>query len=182
MTQNLSRTIFKQKFNYMKKDKKLFLTNRDEKLELYFENEVESTSINDLVDYFRYLKAMYSYLEKNPDLIEKYEGKTIEEIYEKRNNIQNEIHSHFEKSNKSHFYISPSYQRHLGDHDIFIGNIKKQSPLSIVIESVGVLIVISAIISGGELDFGRMRFKLNALGDGVKKFREAFHQRERPRR
>ena len=145
---------------------------------IVFTEAVDKIPINDLADYLRYLKALYSYLEKRPEILEKFDGKSLEYLNENKEKIKNIVHKHFEMIHKAYFNISPSYQRDLKEKDLYIEEIKKQSPLEIVFASAGILIFVSVFISGGEIDLLRMRFKLNAIGDGLQKLKDLFHEKK----
>jgi hypothetical protein len=55
-----------------------------------------------------------------------------------------------------------------------IERIRKASPLTIWFGGVVTLVVIAAILSGGEVKISGMSCKLNALGDGLKKLKAVF--------
>lgn len=57
---------------------------------------------------------------------------------------------------------------------LVIARMRKASPLTIWFEGVVKLVVIAAIISGGEVKIAGMSCKLNALGDGLMKLRAVF--------
>lgn len=149
---------------------------------IVFTEAEDKIPINDLADYLRYLKALYSYLEKRPEILNSFEGKSLEYLNENRGKIEKIVRSHFEMMDKSYFNISPSYQRDLKGKDLYIDEIKKQSPLEIVFDSAGILIFASVFISGGKIDLLRMRFELNALGEGLQKLKDLFHERKKKKK
>ncbi len=161
---------------------KLIMTSSLEKTEIFFENEIDKIPVNIFSDYLRYFKALYSYLEKRPELLEAYVGQTVEELFKHKVEIEALINDHFNALEVPSNFLSPNYQRHLDENDIYIEEIRKESPLSIIIGSTGILIVAAVIISGGEMDFLRMRFKVNALGEGLAKLKELFHRPNRKNR
>jgi hypothetical protein len=55
-----------------------------------------------------------------------------------------------------------------------IERIRKASPLTIWFEGIVTLIVIAAIVSGGQVKIAGMSCRLNALGDGLKKLKAVF--------
>ena len=63
------------------------------------------------------------------------------------------------------------------EKDLQITRINKESPL--IIWALGILTAatFAAILSGGEVDISRGRFKLKPLGEGIKKLRSAFRRR-----
>jgi hypothetical protein len=57
---------------------------------------------------------------------------------------------------------------------LVIQRIRKSSPLVIWFAGLTTALVIAVILAGGEVDLVRGRFKVHALGDGLRKLREVF--------
>lgn len=62
----------------------------------------------------------------------------------------------------------------LGCAEPVIVRIKKESPLEIVITGSVLCLVAAAVISGGEVDLKVAKFKLNPIGDGLRKIIDLF--------
>jgi len=60
---------------------------------------------------------------------------------------------------------------------LVIERIRKASPLTIWFEGVVTLIVIAAILSGGQVKVAGMSCKLNALGDGLRKLKAKYPEK-----
>jgi hypothetical protein len=63
---------------------------------------------------------------------------------------------------------------------ISIDKIEKSSPLLIWGMCQVTALALAVIVSGGEVDLKNQRFKVHALGDGLRKLRMAFTSRTRP--
>lgn len=72
--------------------------------------------------------------------------------------------------------ISEVLRRDYHQNDLLIVRARKESPL--IIWALGILTAatFAAILSGGEVDISKGRFKLNPLGDGIKKLRSALRR------
>jgi hypothetical protein len=57
---------------------------------------------------------------------------------------------------------------------LVIAKIRKSSPLTIWFEAVASVLVAAVIISGGEVDLLKGKFKVHSLGEGLKKLKEVF--------
>jgi hypothetical protein len=57
---------------------------------------------------------------------------------------------------------------------LVITKMQKLSPLTIWFEAVTSVLVAAVIISGGEVDLLKGKFKVHSLGDGLKKLRDLF--------
>ena len=66
---------------------------------------------------------------------------------------------------------NPSNNR---ESPLVITKIRKSSPLTIWFEAMATALVAAVIISGGEVDLIKGKFKVHSLGDGLKKLRDAF--------
>jgi hypothetical protein len=60
------------------------------------------------------------------------------------------------------------------ESQLVIAKIRKSSPLTLWFEAMATAMVAAVIISGGEVDLMRGKFKIHSLGEGLKKLREAF--------
>ena len=63
--------------------------------------------------------------------------------------------------------------------DLLLYDIRRNNPLELVLGGVGVVVVAAVILSGGELKIGvtGIHLKVNSLGDGIKKIKDAFARR-----
>jgi hypothetical protein len=65
------------------------------------------------------------------------------------------------------------FRDELGDEELVVTKVSKESPLTIWWEAVSTALVSAMIISGGEVDLVRGKFKLKSLGQGVKELKNA---------
>jgi|GEM_PF-4641794 len=65
----------------------------------------------------------------------------------------------------------------LKEYDLFIYNIRKDSPLTIWFMGITTILIICFIISGGEIEMSvvppRIKIKMSSLGEGIKRLKEA---------
>lgn len=63
--------------------------------------------------------------------------------------------------------------------DLLLLDIRRENPLELVLGGVGVALAAAVIISGGEVKVGvtGIHFKVNSLGDGIKKIKAAFSKK-----
>lgn len=72
------------------------------------------------------------------------------------------------------------FNQPLGDDELQIIEIKKESPLEIFVGGSLLLLTFGVILSGGEISYenGKLRCKLPPLGQGIKRLRTAFGRNE----
>jgi hypothetical protein len=63
---------------------------------------------------------------------------------------------------------------------LVIERIRKSSPLSIWFEAMATVLAIAVIVSGGSVDLSSGKFRINALGDGLKKLKAVFSEKSVP--
>lgn len=147
-------------------------------IELVFTEEGDEFTVTELVNYLTYLRSIYAYVQKKPELI--VDDTEINRL----NNLAN-FKSYEDKFINSGFSENSSkryYKKDLGEKDVFISTITKQSPLAIALVGLGGALITAIILSGGKLDlkaFGvRLKFKLNSLGDGISKIQDVIDRSE----
>jgi hypothetical protein len=57
---------------------------------------------------------------------------------------------------------------------LVIVRLRKSSPLTFWVEATKVALALAVVISGGEVDLSKGKFKVHALGDGLKELKELF--------
>ena len=154
----------------------------EEIVEVEFSKETK-INIGEL-SYFLYnLKILYTLLAKSKDLEEfMIEVTTPEEILHIAKRIQMRITEHPEIL----YDLRIPYKRYslfredLKERNIFIVKIHKESPLIVWFMGITTLIVAALLISGGEAEFSlippKIRVKINSLGEGIRKLREALRR------
>jgi hypothetical protein len=71
-------------------------------------------------------------------------------------------------------YLDECFNADLGERELFVTKINKESPLMIWWTGVMTVLVFAVILSGGEVDLPRGKFKLRSLGKGIKDLLDAF--------
>ncbi len=145
-------------------------------IELEFVGEDAPSRATDL-SYFLYLyKATYA------TILEKFGDLPIENAIESYEGITKDAAFLLEDAQKGH-RISNSFFSDLGERDILIAKIRKESPLLITLVAFGGAALIAAIIAEGEIEIGgfgvKVKAKFNRLGDGIGALRDALQGKPR---
>ena len=86
----------------------------------------------------------------------------------------------FISEHKAHQLISDAHFSDLREGELQVIRLKKESPFEIVLTGLLAALVLAVIISGGTVDVKGVKFRLQPLGDGLKKLREALKQDDKP--
>jgi hypothetical protein len=145
-------------------------------IELEFVGEDAPSRAADLSHFLYLYKATYAaILEKFGDLsidsaVGSYEGIAKDAVY---------ILEDAQRGNR----ISTLFFSDLGDRDVTIAKIRKESPLLIALVAYGGVALVAAIIAGGDIEFNafgvKIKARFNRLGDGIAAMRDAFQGKHR---
>jgi hypothetical protein len=126
--------------------------------------------------YFNYLfraaYAAYLHWDSSPeiDCIEKYNSQVLGDF---KSHLASIYHS---RKIAEHFFLE------LYDKELAFSRIKKDSPIEIMIIGVVSALTVAVILSGGEVEYKDLKFKINSLGSGIKSLREAFSIKDEKRK
>jgi len=145
-------------------------------IELEFVGEEIPSRATEL-SYFLYLyKATYA------TILEKFGDLPVEKVIESYEGIAKDAAFVLEDAQKAN-RISSSFFSDLGERDLFVAKIQKESPLLITLVAFGGVALIAAIIAGGEIELGafgvKVKAKFNRLGDGIGALRDALQGKPR---
>jgi hypothetical protein len=148
------------------------------RIQIVFPDEHDRTPVNDLVDFLKEFKAIYSYCLKNQKKLEHIIPDS--EMLATASSLPAHWGDILVDTSLSRGVINTYYKKHLGEEDLYIDKIIKRSPLSIelVCMSVGLLAV---TISGGKFKRsvdGTTEFEIPSLGEGLQAIQKVFDQIE----
>jgi|GEM_PF-3999656 len=127
-------------------------------------NEV-ITAVN-LAEFLYFFSAVYGAATKLNEL-------PAERIIARRHDFARDF-SAFLHSEYSAAGVGTLISESLGEQQLIITKVKKESPLEFWFMGVSSALVIAVVLSGGEVDLLKGKFKLPALGEGVRKLKQAF--------
>ena len=139
------------------------LSMEKEKYILEFEGE-DKIPVNTFSNYLYHFRAIYSI---SYDVLP--ETKRPEENFEQISDYIDKVKEYIKEQNG---YIGRKYFFKKLDEDLIIYEMEKKSPLTITVGGCLVALVVAVIISGGEVNLSKGKFKLNPLGEGLKKLKE----------
>ncbi len=144
-------------------------------VKVIFEKE-EKLKAYELSNYLYNLKVIYTYLFENREMTERYSTWSFEEIEGQEAEIREDLIESLElpiQEQKNTFFW-----KNLDSDELEIVEISKENPWICLCEGIVYLIVLSLILSGGELEVSPdgFRVKLNSLGEGLKKLKEVFQE------
>ncbi|MEA1905150.1 MAG: hypothetical protein U9M97_04645 [Candidatus Hadarchaeota archaeon] len=150
----------------------------NECIEVIFTEEYEPLRVFELSNFLYNLKVLYSWLATSEEFQSYAEKRELEEVISTAKNIAQGI---------SHKEIYPFYysrgnlfRKDLTNRDIFIARIYKESPLTIWFMGITTFLVVSLIVSGGEMEISltppQIKVKMSSLGEGIKKLKKAIRR------
>ncbi|MFZ6050753.1 hypothetical protein [Halocola ammonii] len=141
---------------------------------LIFGKEGKDFRLDDLAEFLRHLKGVYGYLLNKPELFQDFLLYDTAKEDQRLSQLSQQLPILLEKEGLSKNSITRYYNKDLGDSELFISQIRKQSPLMITISVASLALVGAVILSGGKLNISLsgIKVELNAIGDGLKKFHE----------
>lgn len=80
----------------------------------------------------------------------------------------------FSHRSYSGLILARIYDTDLGEEELRIEKISKQSPLEISFTAIVACLAAAVVLSGGKADLKNLKFEVPPLGDGIRKLREAF--------
>lgn len=153
---------------------------RQREIEIHFSKESDRFALNELASYLQHIKSIYAYLQKNPRLV------GFQALPEDSNalvNLSENVEDQLVSLGFDEGYSSRYYKQDLGDNEIFISRITKQSPLVVTLVGTGVFLAAAVVISGGKVDTrilgAKVKIEINALGDGLEKLQKVFERASR---
>lgn len=159
--------------------------NQFNKVEIIFLEELKeekAVKVYDLSYYLYLVKALYTFLYKTDNIYIKDMLKDIHYDIVKNAYVDKKkcsIIIKFIRSGK----LTPSkmydyFTVDLGEDDLYIKEIRKDSPLTIWFAGAASLMIIAFIISGGEFELSltppRIKVKMSGIGVGLEKIKELF--------
>lgn len=148
----------------------------ESQIEVEFVGEDAPLRVTELSQFLYFYKSSYAIL------FDKFGDISIENIVDSYEGIAKDA-AYLLENAQTNNRITSSFFYDLGERDIYIGQIKKESPLLITFVVFGSAALIAAIIAGGEIQVGgfgvKIKVKFNRLGDGIGALRDAFRGKPR---
>ena len=138
-----------------------------ESVSFSFEETREALTAKDLGEYLYYLRVLYGIA------IHLFPEADPHTVLVERERVHANVQEYLEK-NGIDAVMRDSYASDLGDFELVISKLRKESPFEIILAGSLVALVVAAIISGGEVDFKVAKFKLKPIGDGLGKLKRLF--------
>jgi len=144
---------------------------------VFIEDREKVLKVSELSEFLYNLKVFYSVA------FEKFGEKfDVEEHPERIVNIANDIAQRLKTGKYFHFLYryrkDDFFRKNLGDKDVFIAKIYKESPLTIWFIGVSTILVAAFIISGGEIEIStvppKIRIRMPSIAEGLEKIKDVF--------
>ena len=141
---------------------------------LSFADEVPKLKMNEFSNFLYYFRVTYAIA---CEFLGEFKELKPEQLLGDTSEIEKKFREYL--LNFSQPYARTKYfLGDMGDAELLITRISKDSPIMIWIVGLVTALVMAVIIAGGEVDLRSLKFKLNPLGEGLTKLREAFRTRE----
>lgn len=134
---------------------------------LAFKEGDNELTTKDLSGYFYYFRALYAVIAADSPYL------SVDWILDNKSDFIQKVRKRI-KDDGGARVLREAHSKDMGSSEPKILTMKKESPLEIVIVGSVVCMVAAAVISGGEVDLKVAKFKLNPIGDGLKKIRDLF--------
>jgi len=136
---------------------------------LFTETEVISTKY--LSEYLYFLRLLYAII------FHKFRNIPPNRFLEDPGNYIEQIRDYIE-NNLSDDFIARVDASDMGKFELNVLELKEVNSYELVISGCMIALISAVIISGGEVDLRKMKFKLRPLGEGLKKLKDLFLEKK----